>query len=106
MLVQLARDLLQVGQVDGNAGELHLAQHWNQRHFEVPKEFRVAEPLELGLKPGRQLQHDPHTLPKEGGRPRDIDLITGHRRLAAAEEPLAALDRSMQHVRCQRLEAR
>src|SRR5207302_31524 len=49
LVIELARDLLQVGQVDRNSGQLDLGQHRNQRHFQIAKQLGVAEPSELRL---------------------------------------------------------
>ena len=42
LVVQFARDLLQVGQIDRHPGQLHLRQHGNERHLEIAEQLGVA----------------------------------------------------------------
>ena len=105
LLVQFARHLLQVGEVDRHARNFDLGEHWHQRHFEIAKQFGVAKPVELGLESRCELQHYAHPVSVKSRSPHDVDLVAGHRRLAAAEQGLAPLDDAMQDVRGERLEA-
>ena len=98
LLVQVARDLLQVGDVDRHPGQLHLRQHGQQRHLEVAEEGRVLEALQVRQQPRRQLHDDAHPVAVEGSDPGHLDLGAALGRLPAAQQSLLALDGSMEDV--------